>query len=54
VEYVNFEANFNNGPMILALSKLGLRYGFSFVAKINRSLGVGRGEFVAIFVNRSR
>ena len=27
VEYVNFGANFNNGPMILGLSKLGLRYG---------------------------
>lgn len=27
VEYVNFGANFNNGPMILGLEKLGLRYG---------------------------
>jgi GNAT superfamily N-acetyltransferase len=27
VEHVNFGANFNNGPMILGLSKLGLRYG---------------------------
>jgi GNAT superfamily N-acetyltransferase len=27
VQYVNFGANFNNGPMILGLEKLGLRYG---------------------------
>lgn len=27
VEYVNFGANFNNGPMILGLDKLGLKYG---------------------------
>lgn len=27
VEYVNFGANFNNGPMILGLEKLGLGYG---------------------------
>ena len=27
VEFVNFGANFNNAPMILGLSKLGLKYG---------------------------
>jgi GNAT superfamily N-acetyltransferase len=27
VKHVNFGANFNNGPMILGLSKLGLKYG---------------------------
>jgi len=32
VEYVNFGANFNNGPMIIGLGKLGLKYGSVDVA----------------------